>query len=160
MVLMVRQAIRSLSRSPGFTILSVGILALGIGANTAIFSVFYGVLLKSLPYPDPERIVLVWGTNQRAGTNHDPVSATDLADYRAQNKSFEEMTTFTSWRPILSGASETERISALMVGDGYFRVMKSKILLGRTFLTEEQNEGKDFVVVLSYGLWQRQFAKD
>ncbi|MCI0613344.1 hypothetical protein L0244_10165, partial [bacterium] len=82
-------AIRSLSKSRSFAILSIGILALGIGANTAIFSVFYGVLLKSLPYPDPERIVLVWGTNQRAGTNHDPVSATDLADYRAQNKSFE-----------------------------------------------------------------------
>ncbi|MCI0616632.1 ABC transporter permease [bacterium] len=153
-------AIRSLSKSFSFAILSIGILALGIGANTAIFSVFYGVLLKSLPYPDPERIVLVWGTNQRAGTNHDPVSATDLADYRAQNKSFEEITTYTSWRPILSGANETERISALQVGDGYFRIMKSKILLGRTFLTEEQNEGKDFVVVLSYGLWQRQFAKD
>lgn len=153
-------AIRSLSKSRSFAILSIGILALGIGANTAIFSVFYGVLLKSLPYPDPERIVLVWGTNQRAGTNHDPVSATDLADYRAQNKSFEEITTFTSWRPILSGAHETERISALQVGDDYFRVMKSKVLLGRTFLAEEQNEGKDFVVVLSYGLWQRQFAKD
>ncbi len=153
-------ALRSLSKSRSFTILSIGILALGIGANTAIFSVFYGVLLKSLPFPDPERIVLVWGANHRAGTNHDPVSATDLADFRAQNKSFEEMTTYTSWRPILSGANEAERISALQVGDGYFRIMKSRILLGRTFLTEEQNEGKDFVVVLSYGLWQRQFAKD
>jgi putative ABC transport system permease protein len=153
-------AIRSLSKSRSFTILSIGILALGIGANTAIFSVFYGVLLKSLPYPDADRIVLVWGTNQRAGTNHDPVSATDLADYRAQNKSFEEMATFMSWRPILSGVHDTERISALQIGDGYFRVMKSKIILGRTFLPEEQNDGKDFVVVLSYGLWQRQFGKD
>lgn len=153
-------AIRSLSKSRSFAILSIAILALGIGANTAIFSVFYGVLLKSLPYPDPERIVLIWGTSQRAGTNHDPVSATDLADYRAQNKSFEEITTYMSWRPILSGAHETERISALQVGDGYFRVMKSKIALGRTFLPEEQSEGKDFVVVLSYGLWQRQFGKD
>src|SRR5262245_17976207 len=91
-------AIRSLSKSPSFAILSIGILALGIGANTAIFSVFYGVLLKSLPFPDPERIVLVWGTNQRAGTNHDPVSAPDLTDYRPQNKLFEEMATYTSWR--------------------------------------------------------------
>jgi putative ABC transport system permease protein len=153
-------ALRSLSKSRSFTILCIGILGLGIGANTAIFSVFYGVLLKSLPYPDPERIVMVWGTNQRAGTNRDPVSATDLADYRAQNKSFEEIATFMSWRPILSGAHESERISALQVGDGYFRVMKSKIVLGRTFLPEEQNDGKDFVVVLSYGLWQRQFGKD
>lgn len=153
-------AIRSLSKSRSFTILSIAILALGIGANTAIFSIFYGVLLKSLPYPDADRIVLVWGANQRAGTNHDPVSATDLADYRAQDKSFEEMATFMSWRPILSGVHETERISALQVGDGYFRVMKSKIILGRTFYPEEQNDGKDFVVVLSYGLWQRQFGKD
>lgn len=155
-----QQGVRSLSRAKGFAILSIGILALGIGANSAIFSVFYGVLLKSLPYPEPEGIVLIWGTNQRAGTDHDPVSTTDIEDYRAQNTSFEEIATFTSWRPILSGANETERIAAVQVGDGYFRIMRSKVLLGRTFLSEEQKEGKDFVVVLSHGLWQRQFGSD
>ena len=156
-----RYSFRSLLRAPAFTLLAIAILALGIGANSAIFSVLYGVLIKSLPYPEPERIVVVWGTNGRAGTNRDPVSATDIADYRAQNTSLEEVATFTSWRPSLSGGgNETERVSALQVGDGYFKIMKAKPFLGRTFLPEDQTEGKDFVVILSYGIWKRQFAGD
>jgi putative ABC transport system permease protein len=156
-----RYSFRSLMRVPAFTLLSIGILALGIGANSAIFSVFYDVLIKSLPYPEPERIVLVWGTNGRAGTNRDPVSATDTADFRAQNTALEEVTTYTSWRPSLSGGGgETERVSALQVGDGYFKIMKAKPFLGRTFLPEDQTDGKDFVVILTYGLWKRQFAGD
>ena len=155
-----RYSFRSLLRAPAFTLLAIGILALGIGANSAIFSVLYGVLIKSLPYPEPDRLVVVWGANGRAGTNKDPVSATDIADYRAQNKSFEDVTTFTSWRPSLSGGNETERVSALQVGDGYFKIMKAKPFLGRTFQPEDQTEGKDFVVILSYGIWKRQFAGD
>jgi putative ABC transport system permease protein len=155
-----RYSFRSLLRVPAFTILAISILALGIGANTAIFSALYGVLIKSLPFPEPERLVVVWGTNGRAGTNKDPVSATDIADYRAQNTSFEDITTFETWRPSLSGGNETERVSAMMVGDGYFKIMKANPYLGRTFLPENQTTGKDFVVILSYGLWKRQFAGD
>ncbi|HKY05710.1 MAG TPA: ABC transporter permease, partial [Blastocatellia bacterium] len=155
-----RYAFRVFLKNPGFTLVAVLSLALGIGANTAIFSVVNAVLLKSLPYADPDRIVLVWGDSRDTGNNRSQVSFTDTADWRKQNSSFEEIANYTSWRPILSGVGEAERVPAMQVGDGYFTVMKGEPLLGRVFTPEEQQEGKDFVVILSYGLWQRRFGGD
>ncbi len=153
-----RYAIRLLFKNPGFTAVAVLSLALGIGANTTIFSVIDAILLKALPYHDSDRLVLIWGADRESGENRDQVSFTDMEDWRTQNGVFEDVAAYTDWRPLLSGIGEAERVPAMMVTDSYFRIMKGRPLLGRLFLPEEQQEGKDFVVVLSYGLWQRRFG--
>ncbi len=155
-----RFAIRSLIKRPGFTVVAVLTLALGIGANTAIFSVVYSVLLKSPPFPRADRMVLLWGDDRTEGDSRSQVSHTDVVDYRAQQTLFESITTFNSWTPLLSGAGEPARINAALVGDDFFNVMGTQPFLGRGFLPEEQQEGKDQVVVLSHELWQRQLNSD
>ncbi|MDQ3119266.1 MAG: ABC transporter permease, partial [Verrucomicrobiota bacterium] len=156
----IRYGVRMLLKSPGFTAVAVLSLALGIGAKTAVFSVINTVLLKSLPYHQPERIVLAWGEVPSKGIHRGQMSATDVADLGARNHVFEEVSTYASFRPVLVGAGESERISGAQVGDGFFEVMGGRPLLGRVFTAEEQVEGKDFVAVLGYGLWQRRFAGD
>ncbi|HEY6231569.1 MAG TPA: ABC transporter permease [Pyrinomonadaceae bacterium] len=156
-----RYSLRLLLKSPAFTAAAVFSIALGIGANTTVFSVINAVLLKSLPYKDPGSLVLVWGdSGQETLKKHNQVSATDVADYRSQNSVFEDIATYAGWFPIMSGAGEAERIPAIQVGDGFFKVMKGQPLLGRAFTPEEQEDGKDFVIVLSHALWQRRFGGD
>lgn len=157
-----RYSVRLLIKSPAFTAVAVLSIALGIGANTTVFSVINAVLLKSLPYKDTRSLVLVWGDarNQENLRKHNQVSATDIADIRSQSSVFEDVATYSGWYPIMSGDSEAERIPAIQVGDGFFKIMKGQPLLGRTFTKEEQEDGKDFVIVLSYGLWQRRFGGD
>src|SRR5256885_2173202 len=157
-----RYSVRMLLKSPSFTTVVVLSIALGIGANTAVFSVVNAVLLKSLPFKDPEGSILLWGSGQKEGIlqNRNQVSATDVADLRKQNTVFEEVATFTGWNPIISGDGPAERVPAIQVGDGFFKVMKGAPMLGRVFSGDEQQEGKDFVIVLSHGLWQRRFGAD
>jgi putative ABC transport system permease protein len=156
----IRFGVRMLLKSPGFTAIAIISLALGIGANTAVFSVINAVLLKALPYHEPQSIVLVWGEDKAGGSARGQVSATDVADYRARNHVFEEITTYADFRPIFSGNGEPERVPGAQIGDGFFTVMHAQPLLGRVFTAEEQQDGQDLVVVLSYGLWQRRFAGD
>ena len=137
---------RMLSKNPLFTAVAVISLALGIGANTAVFSVINAVLLKSLPFKDPESLVLVWGDEGRdqdrlKGRNQ--LSATDVADFRRQTTTLEEISPYMGWNPIMSGDSEAERIPAIQVGDGFFKVMRGTPMLGRVFTPEEQEPGKD-----------------
>jgi len=155
----IRYGVRMLVKNPAFTAVAVISLALGIGANTAVFSVVNAVLLKSLPFKDPESLVLIWGDagNQDRLKGRNQLSATDVADFRHQSTSFEEVSIFTGWNPIVSGDSEAERVPAIQVGDGFFKVMRGTPLLGRVFTPEEQVDGKDFVIVLGYGLWQRRY---
>jgi putative ABC transport system permease protein len=153
-----RYGVRMLFKNPAVTAVAILSLALGISANTVIFSVINTVLLKSLPYTDADGIVLVWGDMPNEGTHRNQVSATDVHDWRNQNSVFEDVATYSGWRPILSGAGEPERVPGMQVGDGYFKIMKGEPILGRTFLPEEQEDGKDFVVVLGHGLWQRSFG--
>src|ERR1700738_662550 len=157
-----RYSLRLLIKSPGFTAVAVLSIALGIGANTTVFSVINAVLLRSLPYKDPEGLVLLWGdSRQEAGLKkHNQVSATDVADFRAQASVFEDVATYGNWSALMSGDIEAERVPATQVGDGFFKIMKGKPLLGRVFIPEEQEEAKDKVIVLSYGLWQRPFGGD
>jgi len=156
----VRYGLRMLLKSPGFTLAAVASLALGIGANTAVFSVVNAVLLKALPYQESEGIVLAWGDDPKNDNHRGQVSFTDVDDWRQQNNVFEEISTYTDWRPILSGVGgEPERIPAMQIGDGYFKVMRGQPLLGRVFTPEEQQAGKDFVIVLGHGLWQRRFGE-
>jgi putative ABC transport system permease protein len=157
-----RYSVRMLVRSPGFTAVAVISIALGIAANTTVFSVINAVLLKSLPYKDPDSLVLVWGDSRTEESlkKHNQVSATDVADIRSQSTVFEDVATYTGWYPIMTGETEAERVPAIQVGDGFFNIMKGKPLLGRVFTPEEQEDGKDFVIVLGHGLWQRRFGSD
>ncbi|HWS87818.1 MAG TPA: ABC transporter permease [Pyrinomonadaceae bacterium] len=156
----VRYGFRMLLKSRGVTAAAVVSLALGIGANTAIFSVVNSILLKSLPYAEPDRIVLLWGDSRAEGNRRNQVSATDVHDWRRENTVFEEVSTFGDWSATFLGGGEPERVWGTQVGDGFFRVMRGTPLLGRTFLPEEQEEGKDNVIVLGHGLWQRRFGAD
>ena len=157
-----RYGARMLSKNPVFTAVAVISLGLGIGANTAVFSVINAVLLKSLPFKDPESLVLVWGdsVDQDRLRGRNQLSATDVADFRSQTTTLEEISPYMGWNPIMSGDSEAERIPAIQVGDGFFKVMRGTPMLGRTFTPEEQEEGKDFVIVLGHQLWQRRFNSD
>ena len=155
-----RYGLRMLRKSPLVTVVAIISLALGISANTVIFSVVNSILLKSLPFHDPDRITLVWGNIRAEGKDRTQVSATDVHDWRRQNSVFEDITTYSNWSATLLGEGEAERIQGIQVGDGYFSIMGATPMLGRGFLPEEQEDGKDFVVVLGYGLWQRRFGGD
>ena len=114
-----RYGARMLIKNPVFTAVAVLSLALGIGANTAVFSVINGVLLKSLPFKDPESLVLVWGDsgNDDRLKGRNQLSATDVANFRSQTTALEEISPFMGWNPIMSGDSEAERIPAIQVGE-------------------------------------------
>ncbi|HEY7213799.1 MAG TPA: ABC transporter permease [Thermoanaerobaculia bacterium] len=153
-------AVRMLVKSPVVTVAALISLALAIGANTLIFSAVNSILLTPLPFADPGRLVLIWGHDRQAGTSRDQVSFTDAEDLRRQSRSLAGLSVFMDWMPVLTGEGEPERIPAMQVGDGYFEILRARPLLGRVFRPEEQEDGKDYVVVLSHGLWQRRFGGD
>jgi putative ABC transport system permease protein len=134
-----------LIKSPAFTAVALLSIALGIGANTTVFSVINAVLLRSVPYKDPNTLMLLWGDSPGAPSlrNHSQVSATDVADYRAQNSVFEDVASYAGWYPTMTGDGEAERIPGIQVGDGFFKIMKGRPLLSRVFNAEEQVDGKD-----------------
>ncbi|MGH9811953.1 MAG: ABC transporter permease, partial [Candidatus Acidiferrales bacterium] len=149
---------RQLARSPGFTAVAVLTLALGIGANTAIFSVVNAVLLRPLPFSEPGRLTMVWLDNRDEGWPEDLTSYPTYLDWRAQSRSFEEMAAFTPSEASLSGEGEPERVRSAVVSANYFSVLRVEPMRGRTFRPEEEVPGAERVVVLSAGLWQRRFA--
>jgi putative ABC transport system permease protein len=160
-----RYSARMLFKNPAFTAVAVMSIALGIGANSLVFSVVNAVLLKSLPFNDPASLVLIWGDSETSATlkGRNQVSATDVADYRAQSNSFQEVSTFTGWYPLMSGdgtQGQAERVAGIQVGDGFFKVMKAEPMLGRVFDAEDQKEGQDRVIVLGHGLWTTRFGSD
>jgi putative ABC transport system permease protein len=156
-----RFAVRMMRKRPGFTAVVVLTLALGIGANTAIFSVVNAVLLKSLPYRNADRLVWVAG-NIRGGTSRASVSPPDYLDYRAQNTVFEEFATSTSVPfPVnLTGAGEPERLTGSLVTANYFRAFGVEPALGRVFDAEEERAAPAPVAVLSDGFWKRRLGGD
>ena len=157
-----RYGARMLLKHPGFTLIAILTLALGIGANTAIFSVINATLLRPLPYKNPDQIVMVWGTNPggfgwRGKTGF---SAPSFLDYQQQNQVFERMATFNDIDFTLVGTDNSERIHSGMVTAEFFDVLAVQPILGRTFVPEDSQTGRDHVVVLSYSLWQRRFGSD
>src|SRR5277367_5056073 len=151
----IRFAFRLLAKSPGFTTIAILTLALGIGANTAIFSVVNGVLLRPLPFRDPARLVLI------AEKSSFPVVSTsyeNFCDWRDQSNSFERMQAVRSGAITLTGAGEPERLNVQMSTAGLFSMLGINPQIGRTFLPEEDRAGGTPVVLLSYGLWQRRFG--
>src|SRR5262245_43602919 len=156
-----RYGARMLLKRPGFTLVAVVTLTLGIGANTAIFSVVNAVLLRPLPYAEPERLVWLWG-NVRGGTSRASVSPPDFLDYREQNRSFEQLGAFYSpgISVNLTGDGEPERLRGSAVNANYFDLLGVKPALGRAFVAEEEAAGRSQVVILNHGLWQRRFGAD
>ena len=152
-------ALRMARRDPGFTVVAVLTLALGIGANTAIFSVVNTVLLKPLSYNDPDRLVFVWERNEAIGKARDGVAPRNFQDWKAQNTVFKQLAAYRIAGYTLSGADAPESLSAVFGSSGLFRVLGVDAVVGRTFTEDEERRG-DHVVVLSHEFWQRRFGGD
>jgi putative ABC transport system permease protein len=156
-----RVALRSLLRSPGFTAVVAITLALGIGANVAIFSVVEAVLLRSLPFPEPERLVVGLATEPKQNRDRSAFSIPAVAEFRQASRSFEGLVGLSpQWSLTLRGGAEPERVFGMFASAGVFETLGVTPLLGRTFLPSEDRAGAPAVAVLSYGLWQRRFAGD
>ena len=156
----VRYAVRNLSRRPGFTIIAVITLALGIGANTCIFSAINALLLKPLPFPELDRVVAVWDKLPRRGIVHNEVTFANYLDLKAQNRSFEQLALYRWWSPNLTGVESPERIQGFLVTANFFDALGMKPVMGRTFAEEENQPGKDAVAIITHSLWQRRFGGD
>jgi putative ABC transport system permease protein len=155
-----RYALRLLRKSPGFAVAAVLTLALGMSANTVMFSVLNTVLLRPLPYPQADRLVQIWETDARRGDMHNVVSPYNFLDWRTQSQSFEQMATYEYNSVVLTGQKSPARLSALFVTASFFDVLKASPLKGRTFLPDEDQPGKPRAAVLGYGAWQRHFGGD
>src|SRR6185295_12337053 len=157
----IRYGLRGLLKRPGFTVVALITLALGIGANTAIFSLINAVLIRPLPFGEPDRLVWSFG-NIRNGANRASVSPLDYLDYRHENHTFEQFAAMTSFpiSPNLTGAGEPERLAASGVTGDFFQALGVPTELGRTFQLENENSGNNQVVVLSYAVWQQRFGAD
>jgi putative ABC transport system permease protein len=158
----IRYGIRSLIKTPGFTTLAVIVLALGIGANTAIFTVVNAVLLRPLPYRDSDQLVMLWETNPRfqIGVDTLPVTHGNFMDWREQNSVFEYVSALGTGQWNLTGAGEPERVSGASVSPSFFRLMGAEPKPGRAFLEDEEKPGAGKIVVISHSLWQRRFAAE
>ena len=152
--------LRALRRSPGFSVVAILTIALGIGATTAIFSVINGVVLRPLPYAEPDRIVMVWMDNTRQGIEKDIHSYPNFEDYRTQNTVLSDMAGFGNASLTLTGGDEPQRIRGAAAEADLFRVLRVTPAIGRVFTTEEEESGNDGVVVLSHGFWVRAFGGD
>src|SRR3984885_1202087 len=156
----VRYSVRTLSKSPGFTVTVILTLALGIGANTAIFSVVNAVLLAPLPYSQPNRLVMAWSKNVSKGYKMFPVSGGDYAEWKSENSVFESMAASSDTLYTLTGAGEPQVVIGYEFSADYFRLLGTKPELGRTFLDEEDRPGGADVVVLGDAIWRRTFGAD
>jgi putative ABC transport system permease protein len=154
----IRFAARLLMRRPGFTVIAVLSLALGIGANAAIFSVVYAVLLRPLPYLQPDRLVRLYETAPQL--DHTNVAPSNLRDWREQGHVFSGLASYVPIHPNLQGATSTERLTGVLASANLFTVLGAKPLLGRTFVAGEDQPGAPHVVVLSEGFWRSRFNSD
>ena len=163
----IRYGVRMLRRNPGFAIVASVTLALGIGATTAIFSIVNAVLWRDLPYRDAGRLVQLWETNPERNWTEAECAPANVADWRNENRSFEDIGAYfgnarEAWvsNYALTGAGEPERLKGISVTANFFSVLGVQPALGRSFAAEEEWQGKDDVVIMSAGLWQRRFAAD
>ena len=156
----VRYALRTLRKSPGFTVVAVFALAVGIGGNTAIFSLIDAVRLHALPYQSPDRLTVIWGNVVRTKVERRGASYPDYLDWKAQATTFEGMAAFEDFSAILSLGDEPERITAEMVSPQYFPLLGVTAAHGRTFLDEEDGAANTNAFLLSDALWKRRFGGD
>lgn len=153
-----RYGIRVLLKAPGFTVVAVLALALGIGANTAIFSLVNTLLLRPLPFAEPDRLVMVSGRNPQKGLSRSEVTPADWLDYRTQNQVFEGIAAFRTTRFTLTGQGEPELVDGALVSSDFFSLLGLQPFQGRTFQSEEEQPGHDRVAIVSHSLWQRRFG--
>src|SRR5690349_16703716 len=149
-----------LLNQPGFTLVAVITLALGIGANTAIFSLVNSILLRPLPFREPDQIVRMLQASPKLGLTSWGVSQADFAAYREQNRSFESIAIYNTNATNLTGAGEPERLPIATVTADFFKVFGVNPLLGRTFVAGEDEKGRNQVCVISHAFWQRRFGGD
>jgi putative ABC transport system permease protein len=154
----IRFGLRMLAKTPGFTALAVLTLALGIGANTAIFSVVYAALLEPLPYPKPEQLVMVWA--RTANGHNNTVSAGDFLDWKRQTTAFRDLAAWTGGTFSLSVGGHPEALQARITTPNFFAMQGIAVALGRDFLPEEGTVGKEHVAILTNRLWRERFGSD
>jgi putative ABC transport system permease protein len=159
-----RYGARLLFKKPGFTLIALTTLSLGIGANSAIFSVVNSVLLREAPYQEPHRLVMVWSDRPqlqaRTGMTEFPVSAADFTDWRDQSQSFEQIAAFHSQSFSITGGDDPQLLGGVRASANLFALLGVEARHGRVFLPEEDQPGNNRVVILSDGLWQRRFGSD
>jgi len=156
----IRYALRNLSKRPGFTLIAVVTLALGIGANTAIFSAINALLLRPLPFPELDRVVAVWDKLPSRGIQHNEIAMANYLDLKAQNQSFEQLALYRWWSANLTGVDTPERIQGFLVTANFLDAIGIKPIMGRNFYPEENQPGKDAVAIITHSLWQRRFGGD
>ena len=149
---------RQMFKSPGFALIAVLTLALGIGANTTIFSVINGVLLNPLPYPHADRLVVLF--HHKPNFTKGSISYLNFLDWQRDNRSFDAMAAYRYGNAKLTGSGEPENLSGRMVSAGFFEILGVKPLLGRTFITDEDQLGANPTVMISEGFWKRKFASN
>lgn len=155
-----RYGFRALIKNPGFTIVAVIALALGTGATSTISSVFNAVLLRPLPYGNPDNLMIVWGNNLKSGNMKAGISVLNFLDYQNQNSSFDGVASFAYDDFNLSGGDTPEHVQGTMVSSNFFDVLEIKPAVGRMISAEDGEPGADRVVVISNGLWKRRFGSD
>ncbi len=155
-----RYGVRSLLKQPAFTLVAVITLALGIGGNSAMFSVVNAVLLRPLQYPESDRIVVFEGINPPKGITQSNMSIPDFADWQKQNQVFEQLAGFFSGGMLLTSGDETERVRTTGVTPDFFPLFRAGAIKGRTLQADDAQKGRDQVVLLSYAMWQRRFGGD
>jgi len=155
-----RLGLRLLARSPGFTIVALITMALGIGANTAMFSVVNGVLLKPLPYPEADRIVYLRENNLTRGWTSFTIAPLNLWDWQEQNHSMERMAAYRSRTVTYTGGDRPQRLSAYRVSEEYLEILGGRPALGRGFGAEDMDPNREGVVLLDHGFWEQSFGGD
>jgi putative ABC transport system permease protein len=156
----VKHTFRSWRRDPVAAAVLIAVLSLGIGANTAIFAVVYGILFRPLPYPNGDRLTLVWKTNPSQGVKREGPAGSDFTDWRDNNHSFEDMAAMEVGTGTITGQGEPEQLPGLRTSANFFDLLGAKPYLGRLFGEQEATGGRRPVLVISYGTWQRRFGGD
>ncbi len=156
----IRQVVRRLMRSPMFTVVTLLTIAIGVGANSAVFSVVNGVLLKPLPYPDPGALIGVWQTAPRLNLKDLEASPSDYFTFRDESRTFQEFGVWTGGSVAVTGRSSPEQVRCLFVTEGTLNALGVRPALGRWFTPSDDNPASPETVILSYGYWQRKFGGD
>jgi ABC-type antimicrobial peptide transport system permease subunit len=157
----VRRAFRALAATPAFTVAALLSLAIGIGANTAIFSIVDGLLLHALPYADPERLVILWNRSPGLNITEDWFSTAQYFDIKNGNHGFEQVAIAIGGNYNLTGdGGEPERVGTIRVSSTLLTMLGEKVSLGRLFVADEDRPGRTATAVLSYGTWARRFGSD
>jgi hypothetical protein len=157
----IRYALRVLIKSPAAAVVATLTLALGIGANTAIFSVVQAVLVRPLPFRDPGRILTVWQNDTRAGVTKEDPSPANFLDWKERSRTFERLAAMNPWTlEYINPSGEPEALQTALVTEDFFPLLGVPPILGRTLEPDDFRQGTEQVVVLAHGLWQRKFGGD